>query len=292
MLAMSELRPQAPTTDLRSLRRRRAVWMGLALLSCGVLTVAALARWVVGTKQGQRWDGMAARGLVTGNTTDALLGAGLQQVSVEAIAAGVLVVLGWSLVRRRLLLGLAAAALVGGANLTTQVLKYQIIERPDFWMGKYNTLPSGHVTVVTSLVVAVLIVAPPTWHKVLVPLASFTATCAGAATLALHWHRPSDIVAAYAVVAAWVGLVAVLLALLPVRRAGEASVGSRGLGLGAAAGAALVCAGMLASGVVHGVSASGLWYGGLGMAAIAVGAAATAWGTARAVSPSFSSEDP
>lgn len=141
----------------------------------------------------------------------------LQQISLEILhvvsvpfiviavaATGLLAV-----IRRRPSLAIQAAVLVGGANLTTQVLKHQVLDRPDLGVtaSMANALPSGHTTVAASVAAALVIVS----HRTLRPLtaligATYTALT-GVATLIASWHRPSDAVAAVLVVLTWCGIV-------------------------------------------------------------------------------------
>ncbi|OJX96145.1 MAG: hypothetical protein BGO96_07700 [Micrococcales bacterium 73-15] len=107
-----------------------------------------------------------------------------------------------------------AVVVVVGANLTTQLLK-GVIERPidDLPQATYgNSLPSGHTTVAASVVAILLIVVGRSWRPLVALLGVLYAGATGIATLALAWHRPSDAVAAFAVVAAWS-----LLVLIPNR---------------------------------------------------------------------------
>ena len=61
--------------------------------------------------------------------------------------------------RSRPELGVAAAATVVGANVTTQALK-RWLDRPDLLgLGGANSFPSGHVTVVASLAAGALLVS-------------------------------------------------------------------------------------------------------------------------------------
>jgi membrane-associated phospholipid phosphatase len=115
--------------------------------------------------------------------------------------------LGWTVGRRRH--ALAAAVVVAGANLTTQLLKTALeharhkafehgIELP--WP---NSFPSGHTTAAASLGVALLLVVPPA-HRLAAALvgAAYTAAVAFPVVI-LGWHYPSDVFGALLVVGAW-----------------------------------------------------------------------------------------
>lgn len=115
-----------------------------------------------------------------------------------------LIVLG----RRRWFAGLIAVATAVGANLSTQLLKYSLPERPDRGIQTLtlNSLPSGHTTLAASAVAAVFLVASPRWRPLIAFLGGSYAVISGAATLVNQWHRPADVVAAYLVVSAWTAL--------------------------------------------------------------------------------------
>lgn len=133
--------------------------------------------------------------------------------SLPWLAAGLALVCGLGLLRRRWGAAGMAAVVILGSNLTTQVVKDEVFHRPGLvgeWNHDINTLPSGHVTVMAAAWAALLFVAPRGWRPV-AALAGAAATCAmGLATLGDRWHRPSDVVAAVLVVLAWAALVCAL----------------------------------------------------------------------------------
>ena len=181
-----------------------------------------------------------------------------------------------ALARRRPDLAIASAVLVAGANVTTQALKYGLVDRPDFGYSTLNTLPSGHVTVVTSVMVGLLLVLPASWRPVLVPVATLLGTTAGVATLVVAWHRPSDIIAAYLVVMAWAGAVVIGLAaagragpLGPRQAAGRAII----YGLGASVATAVLGLALLIGGLTHAGGQQHLVAGAVGLGAVALGCA-------------------
>ncbi|MBW3084739.1 hypothetical protein KEM60_00928 [Austwickia sp. TVS 96-490-7B] len=239
---------------------RRAFVAGLGLPFLAALVIVALVQLCLRTAHGQTMEKRVMAGMLTSNQTDVMFIRGLEQVSIPTIvvALGVIGVLG--LLRRRIDVAIAAGVMVSGANVTTQILKYHVIERPNLKLSILagippdNTLPSGHTTVIASLIVAALMVLPAQWRPVLVPLAAFLASCAGVGTIILNWHRPSDVIAAYAVVMAWVGVtVGALAGFGRLRFRTEAGLGRViGYGFGSAGGVAVL--GLLI--VRAGVSAS------------------------------------
>lgn len=158
-------------------------------------------------------------------------------VSVPFLVIAVVAAAAVALVGRRWGDAVRAVVLVGGANLTTQLLKISL-ERPvdaglpDANYG--NSLPSGHTTVAASIAAAALIVAPRRARPVVALLGGLYAAVMGVATMSLGWHRPSDAIAAFAVVAAWS-----LLLLVPNS--------GRTVPAGLAPGGRTVCAALLAT---------------------------------------------
>ena len=115
---------------------------------------------------------------------------------IAAIAATTLV----AVIRRRWTLAFQAAVLVGGANITTQLLKHLVLQRPD---GALNTLPSGHTTVAASVSVALLLVVPRSARPAVALLGAVYTGATGISTMIGQWHRPSDVIAAVLVVGAF-----------------------------------------------------------------------------------------
>ena len=113
---------------------------------------------------------------------------------------------------RRFDLALGAVTLIAGANVTTEILKFDLFTRPDLSQGA-NSLPSGHTTVGLSIARAAVIVAPSAWRSTVALGVSATAALVGVALVLGRWHRPSDVIAATFVCVMWaaVGLAAAAL---------------------------------------------------------------------------------
>lgn len=244
-----DLRPTLPAAARVSEvgeRRRRgaAIRTGLGLAVLAAVIIAALVVVFLDSATGQRVERIVMEAMYTDPRTDRVLLRGLDLVSEAAVALAIIGVSVIGGLRHRLALGFAGAAVIGAANITTQVLKYVVIERPDLGDvgdASDNTLPSGHVTVISSILVGLLVVLPARWRPVLVPVVTFLATCAGIGTIVLNWHRPSDVMAAYAVVLGVAGLVVASAAA--AGRLRERVPGGAGRLAGYAAWAALaVCA--------------------------------------------------
>jgi len=194
---------------------RKSLWWLVVVFSAGAAGAYLL---FVRTGVGQRLDMAALAG------TDALPGTVvvdawtlLDAVGVTALAVTALGICALAVMRSRYALAFAAAVIVAGSNLTTQVLKHSLLDRPFLVPGSVlhpNSYPSGHATVAASLAVAALLVVP---HRLRAPtaLAATAFACGiGLATVVAGWHRPSDVIGAWLVVGAWAaGAIAVLLAV-------------------------------------------------------------------------------
>lgn len=207
----------APTVPLLDAPPRRR---GPRAPIAAVLAVVLGAAVVVGAYLLAVLDpaGRALDDAVLGVATDlGLRGEGLtvlELVGAPAVALAVVVLAGIAIARGRGGRAVSVVALVLGAQLVTQLLKAGLV-RPD--STEANSLPSGHVTLVASLGLALVLVVP----RLLRPLAALAAVAvtgvAGVATMVAGWHRPSDVVAAVGVVVATAGVVSLAGTLLPAR---------------------------------------------------------------------------
>ena len=175
----------------------------------GVWVVQATA---VGTALGRRVDQavMTTAGdapAVVTRLADTLL----DQVSAASVAVVLAALSLVALLRGALRAELAAAAVLLGANVTTQVLK-AVLGRPDSAGG---SLPSGHVTLTATLVVAALLVVAARWRTTVGLLGGAAVALVAVAVVVAQWHRPSDVVAALLVVGGWTAVAC--LALRPDR---------------------------------------------------------------------------
>lgn len=178
-------------------RTKRAV-----LATISALTVAALWFLAVANARGQLIDNLAMQAIrdrmdLWGWPSVLLSGA----VSEAALIIAAVVVAAVAAARRRVALGVRAVLVLAAANIATQLLKVAL-ERPQLEVGHAleNSFPSGHVTAVAAALVA-LVAVVPTGVRGWVSFAGFVLTSAvSVAVIALGWHRPSDVVAALAVV--------------------------------------------------------------------------------------------
>ncbi|WP_433493696.1 phosphatase PAP2 family protein [Micromonospora sp. CA-248089] len=192
-----------------------AVWLVvLALFQTAVFGL--VWRFAVHTELGQWLDTVALTGNRIGqDRIDGPVDTLLNAMSVVSLLAATAVIGFIALIRGRKALAVTATLLIGGANVTTQVLKHYLV-RPDFGIDPEraaagNSLPSGHTAVAASVAIALILVLPRKLRVTGAFLGAAYAAAAGVATLSAGWHRPSDAVAAYLVVGAWAAVAGLVL---------------------------------------------------------------------------------
>lgn len=177
----------------------------------GVVGMHLLWAFFVNTAAGQRIDRAAFEGAAfeQGRLWQVAQPV-LNVVSYTLVIGGAIAAVLIAVLRRRVLLAVQMFVLVGGANLTTQLVK-QWYPRPmllpggEWWWQ--NSLPSGHTTVAGSVSAALLLAAPRRWRPVVAVVGAVWTIITGLSTLVGQWHRPADVVAAVFVVLAWASLV-------------------------------------------------------------------------------------
>lgn len=221
----------------------------------------ATYRFAVGSGSGQRVDQEAMNTVYAGPDARLAVLSVLGNVSIGAVVVVMLVCVGLALARGHSQWAIGAVIVIAGANLTTQVLKHVVLDRPDFGLSTLNSLPSGHTTVVASATAAMLLTAPPALRAVTILGGSAATTLTAASTIVAGWHRPSDVVAALAVTLLWAAAASAVLSrrVVHTRGAVVATV------VGAAAGIIVL--------VVLGVRPTTGWDG-IGGAALVLGATA------------------
>jgi membrane-associated phospholipid phosphatase len=204
--------------------RRRAPTTLWVLAAVYALAFAAAYAFYVRSGVGQRLDeagffgrdGMEPRLI---GEAESLLGA--VELTVLASILALLVLLAFW--RGRLDLAAAVVAMVAGSNLTTQVLKLGILERPHLVPDFYrlaNSYPSGHVTAVASLAMAAVLVSTRRVRPVVAGIGAAAAFVVGVSAVTAGWHRPSDVMGAWLVVGTWAAISAG--SLLALRGGGDA----------------------------------------------------------------------
>lgn len=182
----------------------------LAMIAGGLAALVVVVLGFVVSSAGRRLDLRLMLAWAYDDLIIRPVGAVVRPLPIVLVCAALVVI---ALVRRRPDLGLAAVVLVAGATVSTQVLKRKIIA--PLATGE-NTLPSGHTTVVVSLLLAVLLVSGPRWRPGLAAAAGFLGGLTAIGAMIGTWHVPGDVVAAAAVCLVWAGIV--LLALIPLAR--------------------------------------------------------------------------
>lgn len=177
------------------------------------VALAALAWFVLSTPGGQQLDDRGMSTVVAGRDTRLAVLSVLGYVSIGGIALAAVVCVGLALLRGHARLALGAVVVIGGANLTTQVLKHGVLERATFDGGVWasNSLPSGHTTVVAAAAAALFLVSPRGLRVLVVPVGAFAVGLTGAGTVVAGWHRPADVVAALLVTLVWVAVVSLVV---------------------------------------------------------------------------------
>lgn len=203
----------------------------------GGLGLAATAYVALRTSRGLRLDGEAMDAVSSPELALHRFLEGLSWVSVGSVGLSLLACVMLALVRRRFDLALGAVILIGGANVTTQFLKYDFFTRPDLSHGP-NGLPSGHTTVALSIALAAVMVAPSALRSAVAIGAAATAALVGVATVLGRWHRPSDVIAATFVCVMWAAVG--LLAAAMVRHRPSAPSRNASVHVGALIGASIV----------------------------------------------------
>lgn len=148
----------------------------------------------VGTPTGQQLDEAAMRWTAVAITED-----GWAESLLGWVSAGSVLLVGASLaIVTALTRGLSTAAL-GALSAAVVLLGAQVLKltltRPDFTVQALaNSFPSGHVAAVTGLAVALLLATPAgRWRRAALLGVTPAVALTGLATVALEWHRPSDV---------------------------------------------------------------------------------------------------
>ncbi len=142
----------------------------------------------------------------------------LDAISIVAVVIVMAVVSFIALIRKRFALAVTSVVLIGGANLSAELLK-RFLVRPNLGIDEAraaagNSFPSGHTAIAASAAVAFVLVLPPRLRGIGAVVASLYAAVVGIATLSAGWHRPSDAVAAFLLVGVWAALAGILLRFL------------------------------------------------------------------------------
>ena len=243
--------------QLRGMRTPVVTPQGSArrLAALGILSAALVAAvWVgtTGTVAGQQIADMILYGRAAADP--AVLGAATETLSAVSLAFAATAALGLiilALVRGGFGLATAVVVLLGGANLTAEGLKL-VLERPnllgDVVDATGNSFPSGHVTIVSSLGLACVLVMPRRVRTAVVVAAAALIAAVGVSTMIAGWHRLADVEGAISISLAWASLVAAILVYaqgwMPRRTWGR-GLGGPAMRVVGASGAVAVIAGAI-----------------------------------------------
>ena len=100
----------------------------------------------------------------------------------------------------------AAAVLMVGATVTTQLLKPLLAESRPRGTGQWlpaDAWPSGHTTAAAALALGLVLVTPPGRRRPVAVVAGVLVLVVGAALVGVGSHYPSDIAGGLCVAAAW-----------------------------------------------------------------------------------------
>lgn len=216
-------RAPAPAAEPLAARLRpAALLLALSALSASAIVAIYVLFW--GTDRGIVFDvaGLTRLDAQQDPVRHRQVNELLATISVESLLLVGGAAVGLALLRRRPVLALAAFAVLGGANVTTQVLKPALgaldLVRGEAVKELPGSFPSGHATVAMSIGLTAVLVAPHALKLVTAIGAAGYAAVIGVALLALGWHYPSDVAAGYLVALAWAAAAGAAVIALDGRR--------------------------------------------------------------------------
>lgn len=173
--------------------RSRAAWFTVFWLVVGV------GSYVLGVRNalGQRAENSVLDAAeFTTNPPPPLNLVSIPTVAIALVVIGLLAL--WAHGLRRAFVVTIVPAL---AILASQLLKLQLLTRPQlFELDAPNTFPSGHMTVFTALVGALIWAVPARIRAIVALLGAVLLGAVGWQLLAYGWHRPSDVFGGIALV--------------------------------------------------------------------------------------------
>lgn len=179
------------------------------VLSVGLIWL--ISHLALSTQWGLALDTQAMNAVYAHSSVEAEILRGLGWVSIGTAILAVVILVFLAILRGQIRIALGILVLVGGANITTQLLKHQILTRPDTIDNLSNSLPSGHTTLIVTLGLSAIAVAPKGFRYIAVFGASALATATAASTVVAGWHRPADIFAALAIAFLWAAFITFVL---------------------------------------------------------------------------------
>ena len=130
----------------------------------------------------------------------ALLGS---EALLALVGMGLMLVVGVRARRPRHIV--VALSVVAGSVVTAELFKHVLLSRPGSGAAAAvaNSYPSGHVTVAAAAAVAVWFVSGPRRRPAVAVFGGVISLVVGVVTVVQEWHRPSDVVGAFVLVASW-----------------------------------------------------------------------------------------
>ena len=211
--------PPSPESDSRcpphrpgSVSAVSALWVGLFAVAVVIASYAVFVR----TMQGQRLDDLAGGTLARPWAARGGMTTLLDVATIGSIALVLGICMITAVVGRRWVPAAGALVLVVGAGATSEALKHVVLTRPGLGWGTSNTLPSGHTTVIASLVFAAVFLLPASARWLVRLVGSVELAAIGVGTVIAGWHHPSDVVAGLAVSLAWGAVVVAAISTVGV----------------------------------------------------------------------------
>lgn len=200
---MATVEPRTGTDypDVNWRRLGRVAIVVISLCAFVILTVLSLRSFT-----GQALDDIVLSTLRVGHRqvlplTD-LLRTGVSEISV---GIAILIVMVIAAARRRFALAMRMGVMIAGANITTQLLKRWILDRPFLGVGidLGNSYPSGHATVLVSVALAAVVVVSQRIRSLVAAGVSVITALSLIVIIVSGWHRPSDIIGAILISLIW-----------------------------------------------------------------------------------------
>lgn len=191
---MTSVADSTPTDATpRSVRKLRNLALGSGVVAVLLYFLA------VHTQFGQEWDDLAVlERFAAAERRLARAKEILDGIRVQSLVLVLIVLAVIGLWRKRPWAAASAVLLFSGTVLLAQILKLvlprpelsQLEDRPVF--DGVNTFPSGHATIATAIVLALLLVSSARLRPWIAIVGVVWAATATWGTLAAGWHRPSD----------------------------------------------------------------------------------------------------
>ena len=191
---MSDISSVQPPDETRNRARQLRV---LALWSVAFFGLIYLL--AVHTTLGQEWDDIAVLERITaGEQRVDRAKEILDNIRIGSIVLALGVLLAIGLWRKRLRAGITAVLTFSGTILLAEIFK-SVLPRQELTsydaltiFRGLNTFPSGHATIATASVLALIVVSSARARPWIALVGVIWAAAATWATLAAGWHRPSD----------------------------------------------------------------------------------------------------